>query len=72
MDHKRFVHKYLPPSLGSVRYAHEKGQRHAPVRYAERANVMWTDLGRDCLYGVSAPAICTQRRELLDTISGVE
>jgi hypothetical protein len=36
---------YLPPSLGSVRYAHEKGQRHAPVRYAECANVVWTDLG---------------------------
>ena len=35
---------YLPPFLGSVRYAHEKGQRHAPVRYAECANVVWTDL----------------------------
>ena len=33
-DHRRFVHAYLQPSLGSVLYAHEKGQRHAPVRTA--------------------------------------
>jgi hypothetical protein len=37
---------YLPPSLGSVCYVHEKGQRHAPVRYAECAKVVWTDLER--------------------------
>ena len=32
--HKKFAHVFLRPSLGSVRYAHEKGQQHVPVRTA--------------------------------------
>jgi len=33
-DHKRFVHAYRRPSLGSVRYAHEKRRCQATVRIA--------------------------------------
>ena len=44
-DHERFVHAYLQPSLGSVRYAHEKGQRHAPVRTAHATQSVPTVCG---------------------------